>query len=254
MALNKINDDKGGFVMTWPIGDIEYVNPVEHYKKRNIQISIDLERELLKTKKPPFPISDLNDFFRERAERKWEGYYEEIKNTEIPKNLISLLSSKSKKEQVRLLKGASLTPFKLIGLIFHAFEKEGFLFSSYRAEHHHLGLDESQLPNFIHLKNDKVIKAGETSLTDGELKQVVNHRTVIVSKFIEKGTEWHCFFATYRSLKGEENWNNGQPHFHYISNKFGLTREKVLEELRSRHYKLNNLPHISLTEYNNEEE
>lgn len=142
-----------------------------------------------------------------------------------------------------------MTPFELIAFIFHAHEEKGFLFSNYRAEHHHKGLDESELPEFIHVKSEKVAKIGETNLKEGQLKQVVNHRKIIISKFIDNANEWHCFFVTYQSLKGEENWNNGQPHFHYISNKFGLSREEVLKELKSRHYKLNNLPHVSLMEY-----
>lgn len=255
MSLKKISNGKGGFIMAWINGDVEFVNPVERYKEIIINQSIDIERELIKTKIPSIFLGIFNDLFQKKFQQNadlfWEKFHIKIKDTNLSQNLISLLNSKSKKEQKKLLKRASLTLLELIGFIFYAFEREGYLFSNYYAEHHHKGLDEKKLPQFIHLKNDDTIhKTGETTLTNGELKQVINHRKVIVSKFIDRGKKWHCFFITYQSLKGEENWNNGQPHFHYISDKFGLSREKVLAELRSRHYKLNNLPHVSLLNYN----
>jgi hypothetical protein len=60
------------------------------------------------------------------------------------------------------------------------------------------------LPTLIHLDGDKVKTAGETTLTKEQLKNVVNYRKVTVSKFLDKGDTWYCFFLTYRSLRGEE--------------------------------------------------
>jgi len=100
-----------------------------------------------------------------------------------------------------------------------------------------------------------VNKVGDTKLTDGQLKQAVEHKSVTISKFFDKGTDWHCLFVTHKSLRGDEkNWKGGQPHYHYISDKFGLSRDKVVSELKSRDYHLNSLPHIDLLDYNSKEE
>ena len=105
------------------------------------------------------------------------------------------------------------------------------------------------MPSIVHLTDNKVHKSGETDLTDGQLKQIVEHRKVIISKFIDKGELWHCFFLTFESLKGKEKWKDGKPHYHYISSAFGLTREQVIGELKKKNYKLNNLPHIEMIDY-----
>jgi hypothetical protein len=72
---------------------------------------------------------------------------------------------------------------------------------------------------------------------------------VKVAKIIENDEEWHCFFLTYNSIAGKENWENGQPHFHYVSNLFGIKKEDLIEQIKSKEYKLGNLPHIALKGY-----
>ena len=136
---------------------------------------------------------------------------------------------------MNLLKKITVSPFQLIAFIFKAYSDYGFTYSKYRTGHHHNGLNESDLPTLIHLNNGDVTYSGTTNLTNGQLKQVIEHRTVTISTFLDNGDNWHCFFITYQSLRGEENWENGKPHYHYISDKFGLTRDKVLTELKSKH-------------------
>jgi hypothetical protein len=78
---------------------------------------------------------------------------------------------------------------------------------------------------------------------------VVEHRKVIISKFLDNKTAWHCFFLTFKSIRREESWQDGQPHFHYISDKFGISRENVIVQLKSKDYNLGTLPHIGLLDY-----
>jgi hypothetical protein len=68
----------------------------------------------------------------------------------------------------------------------------------------------------------------------------------MIAKFIGDDRNWHCFFTNYKSLKGKEKtYKNGQPHFHYISDKWGLTRDEVIEQLGKRKYKLpSSMPHL----------
>lgn len=250
MAIDIIPDNDGkGFTQVGYSDDFEYVNPIEQVRNMSLENSISLERTMLLLRKPPFPISDLDDFLYKRAEKVWQERYTGIMDTKYSENFDRLLESNKKQEQVNLLKNQKISPFGLTAFIFNAFQKYGYTYSQYRADHNRNGLDETKLPTLIHLKEDEVVVSGKTDLTDGQLKQVIQHRKVIISKFIDNGDNWHCFFTTYQSLKGEENWNEGTPHYHYISNTFGLTRQQVLNELKSKDYKLNNLPHIELTDY-----
>lgn len=251
MAIDIIPDNDGrGFTHVGYSDDFEYVNPIEQVRNMLLENSMSLERTMLLLKKPPFPISYLDNFLYKRAEKVWQVRYDEIMETKYSENFDRLLESNKKQEQVNLLKNQTISPLGLTAFIFNAFVKYGYTYSQYRADHNHNGLDETKLPNLIHLKENEVVVSGKTGLTDGQLKQVIQHRKVVMSKFIDNGENWHCFFTTYQSLKGEENWKDGTPHYHYISNTFGLTREQVLKELKNRDYKLNNLPHIELTDYN----
>ena len=74
---------------------------------------------------------------------------------------------------------------------------------------------------------------GETTLKEGELKNVILHRKKIVANFLDKGNEWHCFYLTFKALAGKETWNKGQPHCHYLSDKFGVSREEVIQGIKT---------------------
>lgn len=98
-------------------------------------------------------------------------------------------------------------------------------------------------------EDGEIQKFGKTELTDGQLKQALEQRSVKIAKILEKDGEWHCFFITYNSIRGKENWRNSKPHFHYISNYFGISKKAVVEQIKSKKYKLGNLPHIALDDY-----
>ncbi len=246
----KIHDDAGdGFYQIFEGQDIEFINPIDYYSNLYIRPKISVEREFLLLRNFPFRGPLLEELLKKRALEAWDEKYKEILSTNVPPNFISLLSADSKKDQIRLLKSTKISLDELAAFIFRAWLDHGYSFSEYKAQHYHKGLDESTLPNVINVTDEKIESVGKTSMSQGQMKQVIEARTVIVSKFFDKGSSWHCFFCTYRSLRGEENWNGGTPHFHYISDKFGVLRENVVETLQRKEYKLNNLPHIELTGY-----
>lgn len=251
----KIFDEDGkGIYTMFHSTDFEFVNPTQHYGEAFIRTNVSMMRDILFFKQLPIPASYIEEFIHREAVKDWKEKLEEITNTEVPEKLILLLKSTSKKEQVALLKGLTITPDQLIAFIVKAWTDFGFSFSQYTSEHQHAGLDKKEMPRIVEIKDDKVYKVGETTLTDGQLRQAVDHRKVIVSKFLDGNDSWHCLFLTYDSLKGKEAWKSGQPHYHYISDKFGIPREKVVEQLKSRNYKLGNLPHIDLIGYRPDEE
>jgi hypothetical protein len=189
-----------------------------------------------------------------KAKEMLVGFFEEFEQIYIHKNFIELLKKTRKKDQEALLKGMTLNPDELMSLIFKSYKDFGFLYSKYFFENLLNGLEGRKLPKFFHIKEDGTIhKVGETDLTDGELKNVLEHRKVIVSHFFEQGDFWHCFFLTYNSIAGKENWKNGQAHFHYISSSFGILKADFIESMRTGNYKSTSI-HIDLLEYGSQTE
>ncbi len=245
------DEDGKGVTYAFYATDFEYTNPIEYYSEHEINKVITIEKQLLFMKDSVLASQLNDDFFVKRALKHWNEKYNEIIKTEIPENFIKLLDAKSKKEQVKLLHGQTINPDQLIAFIFKAWEN-GFSFSQYTSEHHHKGLDESKLPKLFKMKDGKVDKVvGETTLSEGQLKQVIEQRKVIVAKFFDRGSEWHCLFLTFNSLAGKENWKGGQPHLHYISDKYGLTREEAVNRFKSNNYPSTSV-HIDLLGYGNQ--
>lgn len=85
-------------------------------------------------------------------------------------------------------------------------------------------------------------------MSDGQLKHAIKFRKVIVAKVLDKGDEWHCFYLTFKSIAGEESWKNGQPHYHYLSDKWGISREELVRQIKSDKYPSTSV-HIDLLDY-----
>ena len=224
--------------------DFEYVNPVNHFRDIHLIVEFEFARKYLLSIFPTFPIDLIESESQRQALKEWGKRYKEYLNLEIPKNFIDLLKSESKKEQINLLKGQSITSDQLTAFIISAYLNSGFSLSQYSAVHYPNEINPNDLPLITEIDNDNVIKIGKTNLSDNQLKHVVKFRNVTVSKFLDKSQSWHCFFLTFKSIFGRETWNDGKPHLHYISDKFGLPRDRVEKELKNKNYKLGNLPHI----------
>lgn len=253
MEAKKIYEENGqGFTRIFSSDKVENVNPVAYYKKYELEKRAIVLRDLLNAKDANLATQLDDSFFIKQAEDTLDGFFEKFENTEIHENFYKLLETERKKDQINLLKGLSLNPDQLMSLIFKSHQIYGFLYSKYRFENLPNGLEQRKLPKLIQLNEDSSIKKiGETDLTDGELKNLIEHRKVIVSHFFEKGDIWHCFFTTYNSIGGKENWKNGQAHFHYISSAFGISKTDFIESMRTGKYKSTSI-HIDLMNYGNQ--
>ncbi len=233
--------------------DFECLNPIKYYGdsfivKQMILQGIPIEELNKETK-----ITEKSKSIFIESVKNWKQMLSEIGKTQIPKNLLALLNTTKKSDQEKLLKGIELNPDILIAFIFKAFSEYGYTLSQYSSRIPQKGVDLSKMPFAYEVKEKEVKIFGKTELSDGQLRQAIQHRKVTIAKFIERGDTWHCFFTTFKSLRGEETWlGQNQPHFHYISNSFNLTKQQVIAELKSDKYKLGNLPHIKLTEYGNQ--
>jgi hypothetical protein len=191
-------DDGSGEYSIFESVDVEYVNPIQHFSTGIIAVNFGLRSAMILDKNLPPGIT------REMVERRlmaeaaesWNKFHTKIANTPVTENFLSIFNARTKKEQIKLLKNLSLTPDQLLAFIFTAYSEFGYLFSEYVGERNHKGFDPNAVPAVFGLENGSVHKIGPTSLTDGQLKQVIEQRKVIVSKFLDKGEQWHCLFLT----------------------------------------------------------
>ncbi len=232
--------------------DVEYVNPIDNYKDLFFNFKTFIYKEIILKIHTFNSEIFIDNYVRKRIETEWEKRFNELINTAFPNELMTVLKADTKEQQGSALKNISLTGDEFIAFTFKAWENFGYSFSQYSAFHHHKGVDLNNLPKFIELDNDgTVLTVGKTTLSEGEQKQVVKHRKVIISKILDLKDSWHCFFWTYKSLGGEERYKCGQSHIHYISDRWGIPRDNVLEQLRSPKYSLPSLPHIDFYTYRN---
>jgi hypothetical protein len=238
MKQTVIPDDDGkGFVLAFEGGDVEFVNPLEYYSDWQKKKPIAIDKALLYHRNPILASYISESFYEKKAEESWCEIHDKIKKTEIPPTLIQVLKSKSKKEQEQLMKKTEFNAFQFCAFLLKAYDEHGYTFNNYITEQLPKNVDSDELPLFIKVEKDGTVRsAGETNMSEGQLKAVVDFRRVVVAKFLDSGDEWHCFFVVYRSLRGEESWRGGQPHFHYISDKWGYTRDEVVAMFKGDKY------------------
>lgn len=239
-------DDGNGRYTIFSSDDVEYVNPLKHFKNVCVKTDTAMMRDLVAREMPSLPPAMREALMIKHSLKDWKKMEFELRQTAIPQNLLHLLNAASKKEQVRLLKDIAITKTQLRAFIIKAWTDYGFSYSQYTGEHQQKGLDLEKMPALVEVVDDALNKIGTTTLSDGQLKQAIDHRKRTIAKFLDKDGIWHCFFVTYDSLKRKETWKGGQPHYHYISDKFELDRAYVVQSLKSSKYQLGNLPHIDL--------
>lgn len=245
--IHKITGEK---IVGFENRDFEYVNPVKYYEEDFIVQQMVLngipDEEIFGDVEPSEKSKQI---FLEAVSNS-KKYMQKFKTTRVSENFTKLFGTNKKATQETFLKGSILTPEILMSLLMKASEI-GYTMSEYSGEHFPENVDLSKMPLVYRVKqNGEVQIFGETELTEGQLKQALEHRKVTIAKFLDRNDEWHCFFVTFHSLRGKETWlGEKQPHYHYISNAFGLNREKVVKQIKSKIYKLGNLPHIKLEGY-----
>lgn len=175
---------------------------------------------------------------QKKAEDMTEAMLTETENEPLPNQLTDLLDKDlKKKDQVSLLRGVSISS-KQLGAIFLQAGKRGYKFSSYRFKGKPKQYSEKDLPSFIRLLDDGTVDVwGETTLTEGQLKDLIQSSEFLVTRILDNGKHWHCFLQNSNSLKGKEKGELGsQPHIHYISDSFGVTKEDLVKCVKSGHY------------------
>lgn len=245
MEIHKIKASETAYYTAYIGTDVEYVDPTAYYAATTVRMF----RDMILDQSVGGATRTKVAFANMIAKIQWQTQYNEIKETKLPEGLTEVLTVTSKKEQVKRLQELKLEPLQLIRFIFVAADSFGYKFSQYTIDHNQTGIPTGSLPTITHIDGTEVKTVGETTLTEGQLKQSVEHKKRMIAKFLDKGNEWHCFFINHSSIAGTESWKGGQTHYHYISDKFGMSRSDVLKELMKPKYQLGSLPHIDLLGY-----
>lgn len=175
---------------------------------------------------------------RKEAEDMTEAILTETENEPLPSQLTDLFEKDlKKKDQISLLKGLSITT-KQLGAIFLQAGKRGYKFSCYRFKGKPKQYLEKDLPSFIRLLDDGSVDTwGKTTLTEGQLRDLIQSSEFLVARILDNGKHWLCFLQNSKSLQGKERGEFGsQPHIHYFSDSFGVTKEDFVKCVKTGHY------------------
>lgn len=169
-----------------------------------------------------FAKKSYNDLSKESVDSKFKNIFQKELN---------------KKEQIRLLKGGQLTEPQLSSL-FNFAEECGYRFSHYKWQGDPKSVKEEKLPSFMHLKDDGSVKyIGDTTLTEGQMRTIINQADVLIVRIFDNGLHWHCFLQTYKGLKGMESGVQGsRPHLHYLSDSFGISKDDLVKMIKMGRY------------------
>ena len=240
-------DDNCGTYHLFEQGEFEFLNPLDHYKSTSLHSMTKTMISVFRLKFPDFPQNVIEKVAKEKANEFWQDKMSKLDNVELEGNLKNLLSSDKKAEQIKLLKGLSISSDQLFKFYLYA-ASEGFTLSQYKGEELPKDISRSDMPKVTELKEEEVLKIGDTSLSDSQLKHAVNFRKKTIAKILDKDNEWHCLYITFKSIAGKESWQNGQTHFHYISHSFGISRDELVDRVKK-----NDAPsspvHINLNDY-----
>lgn len=164
--------------------------------------------------------------------------YNDLSKESVDSKLKNIFQKElNKKEQIRLLKGAQLTKTQLISL-FNFAEECGYRFSHYKWRGNPKSVKEEKLPSFMHLKDDGSVEyIGDTTLTEGQMRTIINQADVLIVRIFDNGLHWHCFLQTYKGLKGMESGVQGsRPHLHYLSDSFGISKDDLVKMIKMGRY------------------
>lgn len=170
-------------------------------------------------------------------------------NAKIPKCFEKILDSElTKKEQEKLLNEVTLTDREW-DAIFYKAEEKGYTYSFYKYVAPLTSVEGKTVPNFIY-KNEgsKAEYFGESTLSDKHMMHIVENAKIIIARIIDKGDHWHCFVQTLNGVKGHEGGRLGsKPHIHYISDKFGISRDELVSQIHAGSYSSSSV-HILLSD------
>lgn len=182
---------------------------------------------------------ELAQRFRWKAKQQWNDEYIRLTGFKLHPNLYLLLSEQKKKAQQKLIKDIPFNTDTLMSLPIQAWKTYKLLFSRFVFEYQAKELAGRIYPAMMYKKDDGEFDyVGITDLSPSEMKVAVEKKHRVICDFVGDEEYWHCFFRTESGIKGNEAPHIGEPHLHYISSAWGMSRKDVIANLSSYRYSL----------------
>ena len=233
MALFNIKEKDITAIINEMEENVENVDPISYFKAYHIRSILPTIVHLLERFLGFCPQSWFASV-KFVAEEIADKQIKESKEMVLPSQLYDILDRcLFKHEQVNLLHGLEITPLQLGGLIIQAGTR-GYRFCNYCFRGIPKEYKEKDLPTFIYLKDDGNLDTyGYTTLSNGQLRDIVKRSKFIIARILEKDNLWHCFYQTKSGIQGKEKGDYGsRPHIHYISDSFGISKEDFIKALK----------------------
>lgn len=240
----RINDEHA---YTWyEAPDCNLINPINHFAelRQTMIYGFDFERVRYNSYYNSLSPKSRIEFIgrlKAKAKREWDEEYQGIIQTPLFENLNLLLQESKKKAQQKLLKGMTFTSEMFISIPIHAWISHKMRYSKVVVDYLPKEYKDRAFPQLLHLdyeSDDDPTIVGYTDMSNAELRAAMRNRNRVISEFIGDEQYWHCFFRTMSGIRGREQPHIGEPHLHYISSAWGITRKDVIENLSSYRYSL----------------
>jgi hypothetical protein len=244
MIIKTYQDEPNESYNVYQTPDCNLVNPVHYFSKSmedlNYHMSMSSlqafpDYELLKSKSR----IELSQRFKSMAKQQCNKELKRILDCEPPSIVLQLLQEKKKKAQQKLIKDMVFSTDLLQGLPIHAWYKYKMPFSRLTVNYYAKELANKVYPLLMYKDDSGEFKCiGHTDLSAAEMQVALDKRHRVISDFIGDEEHWLCFFRTQSGIKGKEAPHIGQPHIHYISSAWGISRADVIGNLSSYRYSL----------------
>lgn len=163
----------------------------------------------------------------------WNKMKSDVEKAGVSKNIENLFNQSKKKTAISHLNSIVITHEEFSNLIILS-DKIGYKHSLEVIELIPQDLENKKMPHLLHWDGSgEPYYEGETDMTTGELKRVITERKVMHVHFFQKETNWHCFYFTFKDIKGE---HHNVEHMHYLSHLWTLDQNQVISNLRQKRH------------------
>src|SRR5688500_8348465 len=102
MDIRRFSSSDGKRLILGYVGeDAEYVNPMVLHYNDVVKTTMDMEKQLMAINFPEEALQVTDDYFYHRADEFWKEQYKLIMETELHENFLTLLLTKTKKDQIK---------------------------------------------------------------------------------------------------------------------------------------------------------
>ena len=219
------------------IGDFEYVDPFE--KMGDIYVNqgawMEVNKQRVQHGEGGFDKAEASEIGAKEGYSDFVRHLLKTGSIEIPDPLKKVLVLEKKARQQSCIDQLNLTTNLVMAFIYEVCKTHGYTYSMYTGRVLPPGIEWKDVPRMACIEdNGTVSVCGKTSLTTGQLKALIEQQKTVIAKLIDKGPNWHCFVYTMKGVSGKELGQG--PHVHYLSNAWGIKREKVVSDIKAGKY------------------